>query len=344
VKTDTGWAIYYCAWDGTPTGNDRIYRAACDRDFLEITDRHTVIEHNVFQHVCNVNVTREETGGWAMMCTAYPDAAGRNKPIAFFSKDSEHWNGDATPHDARLDEIVMLSGYEKYADADINGMNVLLRDDGKWRMYFSDFHNFGQTFRASSEDGRHFSLDGKVLDGNFAINDVKKLKSGDGETWYLAGLHMNTDRLWYTLSKDGMRVPPPQALCTNAGASDRYIVAIGFVVDGDRVLGALYGAGAAGSLDQNRIFAIWLQKKVTIEAGGKSVEVTEALGPERQVLTASRRLQGRLNLTAEDGKTVIGSVDVDLQPGRAYELKVVNQLPLLSARSPIALAVACVSI
>ena len=32
--------------------------------------------------------------------------------------------------------------------------------------------------------------------------------------------------------------------------------------DGARLLGALYGAGAAETLDQNRIFAAWLQRQV----------------------------------------------------------------------------------
>src|SRR6476660_2053507 len=67
--------IFYGGWDGTPTGNDRIYSADTS-DFLTFTNRHTVIEHGPFQHVCNVNVTRIETGAFAMMCTACPDAKG----------------------------------------------------------------------------------------------------------------------------------------------------------------------------------------------------------------------------------------------------------------------------
>src|SRR4051794_6929881 len=98
MKTAAGWIVFYGGWDGTVTGNDRIYRAKCDGEFLGFSDRHTVIEHGGFEHVCNVNVTRDERGGWAMMATAYPDAAGRNKPIAFFSPDGEHWNGETTPH------------------------------------------------------------------------------------------------------------------------------------------------------------------------------------------------------------------------------------------------------
>jgi len=321
VATEGGWTVFYGGWDGTPSGNDRIYRGDVDPDFLDIGGRHTVIEHNAFQHVCNVNATHIDDGSWAMMCTAYPDAAGQNKPITFFSKDGEHWDGNAVPHDAVPGELVTVAGYQDYAKADVNGVNVLLRDDNRWRMYFADFHHFGQTFRASSDDGRNFKLDGKVLDGNVAINDMKKLKLAGGERWYLAGLHMNGDRLFYTLSQDPMQFPPVQTLIAHAGDADRYIVAIGFVVRGDRVLGALYGAGAAGTLDHNRIFAVWLQKKVTIDSGGKTLETSSAYGPDRQLLKLAAPIHGRLHLLAEDGQTPVADVDAALKPGRAYELR-----------------------
>ena len=326
VQTQSGWAIFYGGWDGTPSGNDRIYRADT-ADFLTFSNRHNVIEHGDFEHVCNVNVSRDETGGWAMMCTAYPDANGRNKPITFFSRDGERWSGSDSPHRAVRDEIISIDGYERYADADINGMNVLLRDGGKWRIYFGDFRNFGKTFRASSDDGRRFVLGGKAIDGNFAINDVKKFRVGD-ESWYLAGLHMNTDRLFYSLARgDGTSFPPPRTLLEHADDADRYMVAVGLVVAGEqeqpgrRVLGVLYGAGAAPTLDQNRIFAVWLQKRIIVEAEGERVEFDRSLGPDRQVLRRARPLVGTIKYTSEDGETLIGSAPaVTMTPGRAYAL------------------------
>lgn len=321
VKTKDGWAVFYGAWDGTATGNDRIYRGDADAEFLSVTHRHTVIEHAGFEHVCNVNVTRDEQGGWAMMATALAIPPGVNKPITFFSSDGEHWNGSAVPHVAQMDELVSVTGYENYAAADINGMNVLLRDGGKWHMYFGDFRNFGKVFRATGDDGRRFSFDGKVLDGNFAINDVKKLTGNGGKPWYLAGLHMNGSRLWYSLSQDPLRFPTPMTFLDSAGDFDKYIVAIGFVVDGDRVLGALYGAGASPGLAENRIFGVWLQKKVNIETKGEAVEFKAALGPDRQVLKTDHAIAGTLDLIAEDGETLLGKVEANLQPGRAYEIR-----------------------
>jgi hypothetical protein len=182
VKTEAGWAIFYGGWDGSPTGNDQIYRTDT-ADFLSFTDRRTVIEHNVFQHVCNVNASRDGDR-WALMCTAYPDSRGRNKPITVL------FDGTG-PHAATMSDIITMDNYGEYDDADINGVNVMLRENGKYRMYFANFRHFIGTCRASSEDGGRFTFDGVVLDQQLLINDVKKLKAGD-ESWYLAGFHQNT--------------------------------------------------------------------------------------------------------------------------------------------------------
>ena len=63
---------------------------------------------------------------------------------------------------------------------------------------------------------------------------------------------------------DGVTFNPQHVLFQNVSAQDRYIVALGFVTKGTQLLGALYGAGPVESLDQNQIFARWLQKKVLI--------------------------------------------------------------------------------
>lgn len=66
---------------------------------------------------------------------------------------------------------------------------------------------------------------------------------------------------------------------TRVRTRPRYIVSVGLVVseDGARLLGALYGAGTASTLDQNRIFAAWLQRQVLFAAPLRS-GVNRALG------------------------------------------------------------------
>jgi hypothetical protein len=90
------------------------------------------------------------------------------------------------------------------------------------------------------------------------------------------------------------------------------------------VLGLLYGAGAKPSLDANRIFARWLQKKLILTtADGKKIEPTAALGPDRQVTETDRDLSGRADLLGENGTSGIASADgVTLKRGRAYLVEV----------------------
>jgi len=320
VQTKAGWRIYYGGWDGVDTPNDRIY--ACETtDFAEFTDRRTVIEHGEFQHVCNVNVTPTGRGGFAMMCTAYPDAKGTNKPVTFFSADGEHWNGASGPFPATRQQIVSIDGYDHYADADINGVNVLLFDSGTYRIYFSDFHNFGKVFRASGNDGKHFRFDGTALEAPLMVNDVKKLHIGEHDV-YLMGLHRNGDRLFYSLSSGALHFTPAKEMWANRDDADRYMVSIGWVTADQRVLGFLYGAGAKGSLDQNRIFATWLQRKAVIIADGKRFEAAAALGPDRQLIPADAPIRGAVELFGEDGRSLLSRGEVfDFKPGRAYAIE-----------------------
>ena len=339
VQVDGGWRIYYGGWDGTDTPNDRIYLAETRDGFLTFTDRRTIIEHGEFQHVCNVNVT--PTGrGYAMMCTAYPDAKGLNKPVTFFSADGVQWKDEAAK--PTKDRIIQLGGYPNFVDAaDVNGVSVLLFEDSHYRMYFSDFRAFEKVWRASSDDGRSFRVDGKVLDGFGMVNDVKVLRSASGgATWYLMGLHVNGDRLLFSLSQDGMKFPAARVLCKSVEDADRYMVAVGWVTSGqDRVLGLLYGAGSTPSLDANRIFARWLQKKAMLHSAGKAIEPQGALGPDRQVFVARAPLQTKIDLLGEDGRTLIArsAGEIELRPGRAYQIsvdRVDRAAPAAAGKSP----------
>ena len=329
VQTKSGWDVYYGAWDGVPTGNDRIYRVATP-DFLTFDRRRTIIEHGDFHHVCNVSADRGPDGSLAMLCTTYPDKDGLNKPALFESPDGERWNGSPAPYAATRGDVVTVGGYDGYAGADVNGMNVLLHDGGKRVMYFCNFRDGGKVFRTTSDDGKRFTFDGVALPGGALVNDVKKFRIAGGDARYLMGLHLNGDRLWYALSRDGKSFAPQRVLCTRRGEADAHIVSIGFVVAGEqeaaagrRLLGFLYGAGAAPSLDANRIFARWLQKRAVITVGDEQFEPDRAHGPDRQLLKMTRAANVPLELYSEDGVTLIGrSAATSFTPGRAYSLAV----------------------
>jgi len=322
VKEAGGFRLFYGAWDGTDTGHDNIYCVDTD-DFLTFHNRRTLIHHNAFTHVCNVNVSRLFGGEYRMMCTAYPDEHGRNKPITFSSPDGQRWNGEPAPYKARMSDLVSIEGYEGYANADINGMNVLFYEDERFYLYFNDFQRFGSVYRAGGKDGRHFRFEGPVLEVPAVVNDVKKFVAA-GQAYYLMGLHMNRQTLWYSLSRDGRTFEPVRTLGRNQGEEDRYIVSIGWVVDGERLLGYLYGAGAAPELNRNRIFARWLQKQVVfVDREGKRYAPSCSLGPDRQFIPvpSSGRLEGHFEVYAEDGLTKLAEgLPATLTAGGVYRL------------------------
>jgi hypothetical protein len=79
VETPGGYRLFYGAWDGVPTGNDRIYSATTDTRFQDFFDRHIVIAPGSYQHVCNVNALGAEDGSFTLFATLYP-IRNLNKP------------------------------------------------------------------------------------------------------------------------------------------------------------------------------------------------------------------------------------------------------------------------
>jgi hypothetical protein len=319
-----GWKIFYGAWDGVGTGNDRIY-VTTTSDFLTFGERQTIVEHGDFQHVCNVTAVKHEDQ-YSLLCTAYPDNANTNKPAYFFSPDGIRWNGHDAPHRATFADLVSMQGYALFPTADINGMNVLARDGDRWRMFFSSFTDFGHIYRASSENGTSWTFDQEVLTAHMAPNDVKRVGPGNSKRW-LMGMHWNRQRLWYALSDDGTSFSEPREMFSSLTAGDRYMVAVGFVTaqQASRVCGVLYGAGDAPTLDRNRIFARWLQKRCVLSVDGREIIGSSSAGPDTQlvdVIALPNSFSGTVTLNAEDGKTVLGSTAKQiLRKGRAYTFR-----------------------
>ena len=330
VETPEGYRLFYGAWDGVPTGNDRIYSATTDGQFQGFFNRHAIIVPGRYTHVCNVNGVGVEDGSFALDATVYP-VRNLNKP-AFFRSDvtGTNWNGlSGEPYTVQARDIIAIEGYA-YTNADINGMNVLLRESGVYRLYFGDFKSPGGVFRATSTDGRDYAFDAKVLSGPGYVNDVKKFQVGE-TSYYLMGLHENGTRLLQTVSSNGTTFPAARLLLTNLGADDAYIVALGWVVrgrqesPGRKLLGVLYGAGPVLALNQNSIYARWLQKRVVFVANdGTRYPGTRALGPDRQLLAfaSARPLTGTFEVYAEDGTTLIGTTTIrTVSRGQTFQLR-----------------------
>jgi hypothetical protein len=330
VETPGGYRLFYGAWDGVPSGNDRIYSATTDTRFQGFFDRHMVIVPGSYTHVCNVNALGAEDGSFTLFATLYP-VRDLNKP-AFFWSDATgtNWNGlPGEPYTVQARDVADISGYA-YAKADINGMNVMLRESGVYRLYFGDFRNPGGTFRATSTDGKHYTFEAKVLNGAGFVNDVKKFTVG-AVTYYLMGLHENGAHLWQTVSTNGVAFPAARTLLANLDAADAYIVALGWVLRGPqesprrKLLGVLYGAGPVSALDQNSIYARWLQRRVVFVADdGTRLPGTKSLGPDRQLLSFPNAgpVTGRFEVYAEDGETLLGtSAPQTVRSGQSYRLR-----------------------
>lgn len=306
---DHTYRLFYGGWDGVTTGNDRIYSLTTP-DFLTFSDRRLVVDHGPFEHVNNVSAVLNDDHSFTLMCTAYPVGPQKlNRPALFRVATTR-------PLTASQADLIDL---DCPADADINGLNPILRDpaDHTLRLYYADFHHFGDVFlaKASHEHPATFVTASSVLHFAAAPNDVKRV--GDV---YLLALHMNGPHLWYAVSADGTRFGAPSRLIDSHSPADRYITSVCFVARDGNPVGVLYGAGSVPSLDRNRIFAAWLQRKVVFTPdGGAPVTATHSFGPDAAVLPLSKPTAGTLQLISEAGVTPVGPPrHVTLAPATAY--------------------------
>jgi hypothetical protein len=318
-----GWRLFYGGWDGQDVPFDQIFSVTTS-DFRTFASHDHIISNGDFLNVNNVNVQQLPDGSLHMICTGgSPPGSPGDKPVYFSSPDGVTWNGSTEPYSARLTDIITIQGYALFSSGNFNGANVLLRDNGAWVLYFTDWRNDPHTtYRATASTLPNFQLQGVALKTDHGVNDVKKF-TVNGAGWYLMGLGFNDQSLRYSLSNDGVSFGSEQTLFNHLSAQDLYMVALGFVTRGDEVLGVLYGASAVQTLDQNRIFARWLQKKVVItDSSGVQYFAQGGYGPDRQWFQAptSGTLEGTMVVYAEDGVTPLGSSLVTLTPGKAYTL------------------------
>jgi len=161
-------------------------------------------------------------------------------------------------------------------------------------MYFLDFkqeanHSVFHAVADATKSSLSFEYQGVALEEPSRVPTDVKLVNG----YWLLGTHMNTQETFISVVKeDSMQAkqarksgnvtaspsppaswPPSQQLFQHVDDSDKYIVSVGFVVDNDAqtLRGALYGAGAVPQLDNNRVFATWLQRRVLFLSEDKTV-------------------------------------------------------------------------
>jgi len=323
LEQPNGWRLFYGGWDGLNPPYDEIYSTTTS-DFLTFGARDIIIEHGEFQNVNNVNVQQLPDGSLRMICTAGQLGNLDTFPVYFSSPDGTTWNGTPEPYPAKQTDIISIQGYGGFSTGIFNGANVLLRDNETWVLYFKDWNHLDTTYRATADTLPNFQFQGVALKDDDFVNDVKKITI-DGQSWYLMGLVLIDPKqsIVYSLSTDGVTFPSPQTLFRNISSQDFYIVAVGFVMKANQLLGALYGASGVPTLDQNQIFARWLQKKIVIiDTSGIQYSPQGSYGPDRQrfELPPSGSFQGTILVYAEDGLTPLASSPIDVRGGKAYQL------------------------
>lgn len=283
------WNVYFGGWDGVSQCHDSVSIVVTDDAFTSLNPHYPMIATGMpsIIHTNNPSAIKfsDSNTEWLMSYTQLVAATGLNKPGISQGATGIDWAPKAGGF-----SFVNMSGYPRWTTADVNGGNVLARDEatGELNLFFVDFKAESQhsVFRAvcpSSDVLPNFSFRNVALEEPFrVVNDMKNINGH----WVMA-LHMNSQQVWVSVAPTlGGVFPPSKILFAHMDSADKYITSVGLVVDatGSRLLGALYGAGADPALDQNRIFAVWLQKKVLfVSADGNTTwgvgDASRAMGP-----------------------------------------------------------------
>ncbi|HEX4417236.1 MAG TPA: hypothetical protein VH165_05015 [Kofleriaceae bacterium] len=173
-------------------------------------------------------------------------------------------------------------------------------------MYWVDFNNGFAMNYATSPDNRSYTFQGTKLTG-YVPQDLKAFDF-HGTRYYLSAYHNNGAAAYASLSTSIASPAAPSVLFNRSGSADSFITSVGLVTDGARLYGALYGASPVSTLDQNRIFASWLQRKVTFQNASTVLAANQANGPDTLYvyMTAGQDVEsGALNVFDTDGTTLL---------------------------------------
>lgn len=308
VNNVTAWNVYFGGWDGTTDQHDRVSITVTGDNFNTFGPHVLQVDHGVFTHLNNESVIKIGTNNWRMYYTTYA-AGGLNKPGYATSSDGASW----TPNSGSTSYLLNMSGYANWSNADVNGSNVIYFDGSTYHLYFTDFNSTanGHTWNvhhATSSDGINFTYTGDPLNEFLIANDMKQFSYG-GTNYYLLGLHLNSNFVKYSLSTNMTSFPSSQVLFNNVSSSDQYITSMGYVTNGNRLYGVLYGASPVNTLDHNAIFAQWLTKKVIFisdRTGARWGDIERAYGPDQIILFMSTNVEtGHFYVYDTDGTTLL---------------------------------------
>ncbi len=300
IVNNGAWNIYFGGWLGEQV-EDRVYIRTSYDDFETFQGPQQIIYSNRYEHVNNESVIKVSNNDWKMLFTTYENN-NTNKPGYATSNDGVTW----LPNPVGTLNLISMKGYINWSTADVNGSNVLYNDNGTYNLFFTDFKNL-VVHHARGTTVSAYNYAGVALNETKIANDLKSF-SYNQEIYYLMGLHYNSDKTWYSLSKNLSVFPSSKVLFLNLNNEDRYITSLGFISHNNRLYGALYGAGNHSSLTKNKIFAAWLQKKVIfVNDKVRFGDLEQADGPNkiRLFMCNSEIETGNFYIYDTDGTTLL---------------------------------------
>lgn len=312
------WNIYFGGWLNKNDVKDRVYIRTTYDTFNTFQEPVQQIFSMTYEHVNNESVIKVSDSEWRMLFTTYPNNA-TNKPGYATSINGANW----TPMYASPSNLISMVGYKNWENADVNGSNVIYYENGKYHLFFDDFNKPTSVFYATGTTANTYTYEGVALNEFKIANDLKSFTL-NGKQQYLMGLHFNTDKIWYSVSDSLTTFPSTNVLFSNLDSNDKYITSIGFVTAGNRLYGALYGAGVSSTLTTNRIFAAWLQKKVIFKSDKvRWGDIEHANGPDKIWLFMSAEIEtGKFYIYDTDGITLLyTSPPVTIKKGDIWEYK-----------------------
>lgn len=327
----TSWRIFFGGEDGTCSQLDEISTLTTADTFASFTSRSTVITNVGTTHVNNPSIVKTDSG-WRMAFTSARSGPGItscltplgvtadivDKPSYAVSSNGLTWspsNGTS---------LLNITGYptviaqgrscpwgNQFSGEDINGTNVILSDNGIWYLYIRD--NSSTVTTLVSVDGVNFSYQQPLINTTgdcYGVNDVKKING-----YYIWAYGCNVNKIWYSVANSPTPAPisAPSLLFDSSSAQpisglDPFIVSEGFVTDGTRLLGVLYGATTDAQHWGNAIFARWLQKGVRLSNASTTLTWMKANGPNNSVLmmVPGNPLEtGTVSIYDTDGTTIL---------------------------------------
>lgn len=207
--------------------------------------------------------------------------------------------------------MINVTGYPNWIAGDYNGVNPIIKDaNSVWHYYFMESSTNPGVEHATSTDGVNFTFVNRAQQESMrALNDVKAFSYG-GSTHYLSCYHMGQSNLWISTSTSLSNLGPTRVAFSSYSNEDKMMITCGWVQDGTRVYGMLYGACATdcdpAAPSRNRLFARWLQKKVVFQNNHVTWDVSTGFGMKNSRLAMSNKIEtGVFKIYDTDGQTLL---------------------------------------